>query len=387
MVYLGYKVNKEGVSLCNEKILPMLNAPNPENVTQLKSYLGMLNYYHRHLPNMATVLEPLHVLLRKNSKWTWGKEQVKALKQSKDMLCSAALLRHYDPNKPLVLHCDASPYGVGAVLSHRTEENTEHPIAYSSRVLSSAERNYSHIEKEALAIASPVKKFYQYLYGRHFLLVTDHKPLLGLFAETKPIPTMAAARKQRWALLLSSYQYTMIFQEGANNGNADCLSRLPALDKSNVSTAKAEIMMMKLAHVPVTSQEVKMATKKDPVLSKVVDYVLTGNKYPSMEVDIDKFCPFQRRLTELSVEDGRLLWGNRVVIPKSLTEMVLNELHQAHPGITRMTALARSYVWWPGMDNDIENAVKCMSGAPDDDIISPVTPMGEYIKALDMTSY
>ena len=96
---------------------------------------------------------------------------------------------------------------LGLFLSPRTGENTGHPIAYPSRVLSSAERNYSHIEKEALAIFSALKKFHQHLYGHNFLLVTDHKPLLGLLAETKPIPTMKAARIQRWALLLSFYQY------------------------------------------------------------------------------------------------------------------------------------------------------------------------------------
>ena len=116
--------------------------------------------------------------------------------------------------------------------------------------------------------------------------------------------------------------------------------------------------MIELAHVPVTSQEVKTVTKRDPLLSKVADCVLTGNRYPSMDMNMEKFCPFQRRITELSVEDGCLLWENRVVIPKSLTEMVLNMLRQAHPGMTRMKALARSYVRWPGMDNDIENAVK-----------------------------
>ena len=160
--------------------------------------------------------------------------------------------------------------------------------------------------------------------------------------------------------MLSSYQYSMIFRKGANIGNADCLSRLPGLDKENVSKARAEIMVMELVHVPVTSQEVKTVTKRDPVLSKVVDYVLTGNRYPSMDININKFCPFQRRITELSVEDGYLLWGHRVVILKSLTEVILTELYQAHPGMKHMKALARSYVWWPGMDNDIENAVnKC----------------------------
>ena len=113
------------------------------------------------------------------------------------MLCSATLLVHNDPENSLILHCDASPYGLGSVLAHTMQDGTERPIAYDSRTLSAPERNYSQIEKERLAVIYSEKKFHQYLFGRHVTIVTDHIPLLGLLSETTPIPVMAAARIQR----------------------------------------------------------------------------------------------------------------------------------------------------------------------------------------------
>ena len=103
------------------------------------------------------------------------------------MLTSAKLLVHYDPEKPLILACDASPYGVGAVLSHIDLDGNEKPIAFASRTLNSAERNYSQLEKEGLAIIFGVKRFHQYCYGRKFTILSDHKPLEGLLGESKPI--------------------------------------------------------------------------------------------------------------------------------------------------------------------------------------------------------
>ena len=148
VVYLSYRISKDGVTPIPEKIEPILKAPKPENVSQLKSFLGMLNYYHRHLPNLASILEPMHLLLRKNVKWNWGSKQDTAFKSAKEHLCSANLLVHFDPHKPIVVSCDASPYGLGAVLAHVMEDGSEKPVAYASRTLSDAERKYSQIEKE-----------------------------------------------------------------------------------------------------------------------------------------------------------------------------------------------------------------------------------------------
>ena len=178
VTYLGFKINKKGITPLSDRIDSLLNAPQPQNVSELKSFLGMLNYYHKYLNNIATTLESLHHLLRKDTPWLWGNKQEKSFQQAKQLLCSTKLLVHYDPGKPLLLSCDASSYGLGAVLSHVMPDNSERPIAYTSKTLSSAERNYSQIEKEGLSVVYGIKHFHQYLYGRHFTILTDHKPLL-----------------------------------------------------------------------------------------------------------------------------------------------------------------------------------------------------------------
>ena len=114
---------------------------------------------------------------------------------------------HYDPSLPITLAGDASAYGVGAVISHTLPDGSEQPIAFASRTLSASEQNYAQLEKEALSLIFGVKKFHQYLYGRKFTLVTDHKPLMAILGLKKGVPSLAAARLQHWAVLLSAYKY------------------------------------------------------------------------------------------------------------------------------------------------------------------------------------
>ena len=157
--YLGHKVNSDGIHPTADKIKAIQDAPLPRNVTELKSFLGLLSYYSKFLPNMSTTLAPLYVLFQKNKKWRWGREQQAALEQAKSVLQSDTLLVHYDPKKQLTLACDASPYGLGAVISHKMEDGSEKAIAFTSRTLTPAEKNYSQLEKEALAIVFAVKNF------------------------------------------------------------------------------------------------------------------------------------------------------------------------------------------------------------------------------------
>ena len=168
--YLGYKINKEGLSPIPKKIDAVLNAPIPKNVTELKAFLSMLNYYHRFLDRLSTILEPLHKLLRKQQSWVWNKVQQIAFEKAKQLLTSRQVLSHYDSAKPLIMSCDASPYGIAAVLSHRMPNGDDRPIAFASKTRTPAERNYCHIEKEALAIIFGVKKFHEYCFGCFFTI-------------------------------------------------------------------------------------------------------------------------------------------------------------------------------------------------------------------------
>ena len=150
----------------------------------------------------------------------------------KELLYSAPLLAHFDSAKPILVQVDASPFGLGAILSHVEENGKESPVYYAFRTLSAAERNYPQIEREGLALVYAVKKFHQFLYGNRFYLFTDHKPLLGLFSEVAGLPARSASRVLRWAVLLSGYNYELKYRPGVQNGNADMLSRLPMLRKN-----------------------------------------------------------------------------------------------------------------------------------------------------------
>lgn len=172
--YLGYKIDKKGLHPTEEKVKAIKEAPRPKNVGELRSYLGLIN--GKFLKDLSTMLAPLYRLLKKETQWHWGEEQEQSFNESKRWLHSERVLAHYDPQKDLVLCCDASHYGLGAVLCHRLEQDTDKPIGYASRTLTSAEQNYSQLEKEALAVIFGVKHFHQYLYGRSFTIVTDHQP-------------------------------------------------------------------------------------------------------------------------------------------------------------------------------------------------------------------
>ena len=192
--YLGNCIDVQGLHPTSDKVEAIQKAPTPKNLTQLRAYLGLLNYYNRFLPNLSSELAPLYKLLRKNSSWHWGFQQDSAFEKSEQLLLSSQLLVHFDP--------------------------------FVSRTLASAEINYSQIEKEALSCVFGITRFHSYLYGHFFTLITDHKPLLSLFKEHKAVPSQVSGRIQRWALTLAAYEYSIAFCPTAAHSNADALSQL-----------------------------------------------------------------------------------------------------------------------------------------------------------------
>ncbi|XP_054832355.1 uncharacterized protein K02A2.6-like [Eublepharis macularius] len=354
--FLGFLIDAAGIHPTPAKVRAIKSAPPPGSKKELQSFLGLLNFYHAFLPHKASIAEPLHRLLDSSAPWGWGRREAAAFEAVKKLLSSESVLTHFDEKKPIVLACDASPYGIGAVLSHRMHTGHEAPIAYFSRTLSAAERNYAQIDKEALAIVAGVKKFHDYLYGRKFLIATDHKPLLGLLSPDKQTPQILSPRMLRWTVFMSAYSYDLQHRPGKAMGHADALSRLPLADQGTDPSPAHHIMLLEdLPSPPLRASDVASHTAKDRTLSRVLNWAWRG--WPSGQL-AEEFRPFLIRQHELSVHKGCLLWGNRVVIPSKLRQQVLEALHSGHPGIVRMKAMARSYVWWPGMDRAIEEWVR-----------------------------
>ncbi|XP_041957495.1 uncharacterized protein K02A2.6-like [Alosa sapidissima] len=362
--YLGHVLNIQGIHPSPDKVKVIKDAPAPSSVKELRAFLGLVNYYGRFMPNQSTVLASLYRLLKDQVEWEWKRPEQKAFEKCKELLTSDKVLVHYDPDLLLTLACDSSAYGIGAVIQHEMPSGEKRPIAYASRTLASAEKNYSQIEKEGLSLIFGVKKFHQYLWGRKFKLVTDHKPLLTLFGEHKSLPTMAAAQIQRWAIILSAYDYTTVlwyceYCASEKHSNADGLSRVPLPETSNAGTTAISesihaLLTEHLEQAPLNADQVARVTRKDSVLSKVLKFIMNG--WPN---DVDKSLrAFHTRRCDLSVERGCVLWGTRVVLPEKQRKIVLKELHSGHQGVVKMKALAHNYVWWPKIDVDVEQVCK-----------------------------
>ena len=258
VIYLGHKVDSDGLHPLPDKVRAIAKAPCPSNPKQLKAYLGLITYYTKFLPNLSSLLSPLYKLLHKDSTWQWDDEQQNAFDKSKELLTSSNLLVHFNPNLPILLACDASNYGIGAVLAHRMPDGSECPITYASRSLTQPEKNYSQLEKEGLSCIFGVNKFHSYLFGHSFDLITDHKPLLALLNEHMPTSPQAYARVHRWSLLLSAYEYTMKFRCTSEHSNADALSRVPLREIPAHTDTPAELVLLMehLADSPVTAKQI-----------------------------------------------------------------------------------------------------------------------------------
>lgn len=359
--YCGFTIDSKGIHKSEDKILAIKEAPQPKNISELRAFIGFIQYYSRFTDKLAQLAHPLYQLHEKNAKFVWTTECQQAFVEIKREMMSDRFLVPYDPELPLSLATDASPYGISSVLSHTLPDGTERPVAYYSKHLSKTEQRYSQLDKEALAIKCSVQKFFQYLFGRRFTLITDSKPLVSIFAPDKSLPVLSATRMVHYAIFLMGFQYDIQYRNTKDHGNADGLSRLPRnceeipmLQTSLIESLEEEPIRLFHTHqlrvLPVTHRDIASSTKLDPELQPLLN-MLEG-KVPQMS----KFGKVP--IEEFSVQDGIIMRGHRVVIPSSERKSILRELHQGHFGTVRMKSLARSYVWWSTIDQDISEITK-----------------------------
>lgn len=351
--YLGFTIDKHGLHKNKERYESFLNAPIPTNIHELRAFIGMANQYSRFIFGFASKMDPLYQLTQKNVPFVWNQKCQNAYDLIKQDVSSDQVMVHFNPKLPIILTTDACDTSVAGILSHRFPDGLK-PVAFISRSLSKSERNYAVIEKEALAIIFSVVKLKQYLLGNFFTLATDHKPLLTIFGENKGIPLMAAARMQRWALILSGFNYKIEFVKGVNN-EADNLSRIPQISYIHEHEEVNYINLIENNNaLRINFKDISIETRRDPILSKLSEAIEKGI--------VDKldhnFDVYKRKSLELTVQYGCVMWGYRTVIPSKLRQYILEELHASHMGIVKTKSLARSYVWWPKIDSDIENLIK-----------------------------
>ncbi|KAL0158778.1 hypothetical protein M9458_046854, partial [Cirrhinus mrigala] len=259
-----------GISADPKKVAAILQASEPKDPGEIRSLLGMANYCARFIQDFSTISAPLRDLTKKGTSWQWGDTHKQALQQLKDALASATTMSYFDPTKDTELVVDASPVGLGAILS-QMQNGQKCIIAYASRALSDVEKRYSQTEREALAIVWSFEHFHLYLYGHPFTLVTDHKPLELIWNNPRSKPP---ARIERWGLRLQPYQFRIEYRKGTDNP-ADFMSRHPiSLDtKHNTRASKVAeeyVNFMALQATPkaMTLDEIKTETKKDAILQQ-----------------------------------------------------------------------------------------------------------------------
>lgn len=362
LVYMGNLLSENGLEPDPDKVSAVVNLKPPENITELRRFLGMTNYLARFIPNSSTLLKPLNDLLKTQNMWMWGESQDEAFNKIKSLITSADVLTFYDPNKPTVVSADASSYGIGGVLLQQQRNGDLLPVAYASRTLTDAETRYAQVEKELLASVWICEKFSKHLIGlKEFILQTDHKPLISII--NKQDLDKTPIRCQRLLMRLMRFNPTATYVPGKELAVADLLSRDPQKyrqDDDTLTDSDVKVYVDSVLYTkPMSSRrmtQIREETAIDQQLQTAMKFTKNGWPEHARNVPASVQDLFNMR-TELSVIDDILVLGTRIVIPQQLRSDILERVHEGHLGVNKCKERALMSVWWPGISTDIERKV------------------------------
>ena len=363
ITYLGHKISKDGVKADPKKVDAINKLDTPTDKQGVQRILGVVGYLQKFAPHLSEMSAPLRELIKKDVNFRWD-EHVHgvALKNIKQTLSEPPVLRFFDPkSENVVIQCDASDFGLGACLLQDNQ-----PVQYASRALTQTERNYAQIEKEMLAIVFGLERFERFVYGKHVEVESDHKPLEVIH---KKALLNAPKRIQRMLLRTQKFEYTVKYKKGTEMYIADTLSRgvSPSKTVGNqkredifLSECEQEIEKVNMAYMVSVSgermEEIRENTKTDSDLMSLMGYIQNGwpSERKSLPIDIQMYFTFRE---ELSVQNGVIFKGERVVVPTSMRSKIIGLIHVSHTGVQGCLRRAREAVYWPLMALDFEEAI------------------------------
>ena len=345
--FFGLIYSANGVKPDPAKVEAINHIEAPKDKKELRSFLGLIQYMGIFIPKLADHTANLRELMKEDAEYAWCASHTKDLNAIKQLISKETTLQYYNRHKPVVLQVDASMKGVGAALMQEGR-----PVAFASKALTSAETRYANIERELLAVVYGCEKFHTYLYGRSFIIESDHRPLEQI--DRKNL-TKAPARLQRLLLRLQSYDYSITYKPGKDLLLADALSRLSPHDKHEMDGLSVKIHHI----VSVTNNkldEIRDKTSRDEELQLLAQTVTQGwpEKRHQVQPLIREYWAIR---DDVSVENGVLMAGSRIIIPRTMQQEILTKIHQGHLGMEKCKLRAKSAVYWIGMYKDIEKTV------------------------------
>lgn len=348
--FVGYSIGPNGIRPTVDNLRAIEALPEPTTITQIKSVLGTASFYMRCVPRFSTITEPIRRLLKSDTKFEWGSEQKEAFETMKREIVEAKPLALFDHEKEIVVSTDASNVGVGATLLPKHSDG-ERPVAFASSALNETQQRYSTGEKEALACVFAIERWHVFLYGRKFILRTDHQALVTLFGAKGT--GRASLRIARWIERLRGYNFVVEYRPGSSNRVPDMLSRLPLEDKFTIA-GDDEVVIAQLSTTvqPLSWDEIAAQTEADAELGLVRKWLRIKNP----KVHRKEWASV---IHELAEKDGVIFRQEKIVLPAELRLKAFKFAHDdAHQGMVRTKQRLRQIYWWPAMDRMAEEQIR-----------------------------
>ena len=364
VIFAGYNISSKGIYPIEERMAAIKNFPTPKNTTNLKCFLGLTNQLGHFVPDLTNSVNELRGLLKKNVAWQWLPDQEKAFQATKEILTGKLVLKPFNPSYDTELITDASRIGLGfALLQVDPISKNRQLIQCGSRSLTSPETRYAVCELEGLSILYGIMKCRHYLLGMdHFTVITDHKPLKGVFA--KELPDIENAIVRRYRERLTGYNFDLSWREGKTNHIADALSRAPVFPPDETADE---------GFVDVCRAITTLQKQPDPILAPMIEAAKIDTDYQMVTQAIQNITNPKRLPTnhpgrqfssvwsQLSVDSNLgliILDGNRIVVPKSQRKHILELIHASHCGTGKSNWRAKELYYWRGMSSEINLLVQ-----------------------------